>query len=274
MAGKQKQRQSAPSVTVKAPPVEPAHAGTFIVSGEGDKINFQLVGDAPTDKESALFVRMDRLHTRINALFVNDQRKRYEYCGALRSLAQTVFSREATLLELGNIGIDQLVNDIVTREGWRIKLDYLKKLGEWIAVSVVFAMLIYLILEHWASFSAANTDRLQAFVVLYIGSQLGVFLSFGSRRTSFGLEELLEVAATNSEPVVRLVYTGMLAIAFGLIVSQGLLVLQFGSFNAKDFVDGFESALLVGLIMGLIEKTLSLRLGNEIATMGKVPTAA
>lgn len=235
--------------------------GAFLVSGEGTEIVFEQHPDVPQAPEDQirLYVKFASLHSRLRALFDTDAARLEHYVRRLRSIAQVSISGKSVDPALGEAAYTQLVADIVDREGWRIKLGYLRQLGLVSGGMSAAALVLYVVL-----INCTTLQMLGNYALLFIGSQIGVFLSVAARRSNTSMDELMEVRHTRWEPFVRLLYTGLLALTLGLLLAKGAITLAFGQFNAGSFITDIPAALLTGLIMGLAEKTLSLRLSSQV----------
>jgi hypothetical protein len=88
---------------------------------------------------------------------------------------------------------------------------------------------------------------------------VGAWLSVASTRTSVGLDTIHEFLDYGREPVVRLVFVALLAIALSLFLQEKLITIKIGDIDLASFTSNSAVALILGLIIGITEKALSLK---------------
>jgi hypothetical protein len=71
------------------------------------------------------------------------------------------------------------------------------------------------------------------------------------------------------EPVVRLIFAGLLTVIFGLLFSTGAVVVKVGALTTADFTRNLQIALLIGMIFGFSETALPSALASQASSFVK-----
>jgi hypothetical protein len=151
--------------------------------------------------------------------------------------------------------LEALQSEILIREGPRVKNAYMKKLGIVAAISAAIAAGAYLILRN----NPQLGQLLYAFrnlLVLWTGTMIGTWLSFGLRRPKVSFKDLGALEDDMVEPAVRLVFTGLIAITIAFIFIRGMINVNIGGLNSADLYAHGSAALLIGLLLGVSEQAL------------------
>ena len=98
-----------------------------------------------------------------------------------------------------------------------------------------------------------NPKEAKAFVILLIGTFVGVCLSYAFRKAEFTLEDLTLPEADFLEPSTRLVFAGTLASVFGFFLLLCLVKVQFGGVELTAFAGIYNLAFVLGIVMGINE---------------------
>lgn len=231
--------------------------GAFIVSPDKDNpkaIKFQLASkdSIPSEEELQLKDDVERTLSVLRILFADDDIKFREYFRPLLSLSQVGLVGEGAQLETAKRDLSSLKNEIVESEAGRVKNKYMKYLGLkalWMgSIPLVFALIINWLLP--------QLILLGNFLILWVGCMAGVWLSFGVRKRFLSFEDLHIPEKDRLEPIIRLIFTGILTIIIGLLFSTEAVVLKIGGISTADFTKSYQVALLFGLLLGFSEKAL------------------
>jgi hypothetical protein len=98
--------------------------------------------------------------------------------------------------------LEELKQDITAREADRINNAYMKKLGFWAAIGVVVFAATWGLLR-WTGAGIWPKNL----AVFEIGTMLGIWLSFGTRKPTLKFEELHILEEDRLEPVVRIAFS-------------------------------------------------------------------
>jgi hypothetical protein len=151
--------------------------------------------------------------------------------------------------------LESLQMEILVREGPRVKNGYMKALGVSAAVSGALAAIIYLTLRNNPHFSQL-LYAYQNLFVLWTGTMIGTWLSFGLRRPKLAFKDLDALEDDMVEPGVRLIFTGLIAITIAFIFSSGMVNVSIGGLNSASLLAHGSSALLIGMLLGVSEQAL------------------
>ena len=151
--------------------------------------------------------------------------------------------------------LETLQSEILMREGPRIKNGYMKTLGLTAAVLAAAAAIIYLVLRNNHSLSELLYGYRNMFV-LWTGTMIGTWLSFGLRRPNISFKDLGALEDDMMEPAVRLIFTGTIAITIAFIFVCGMVNVNVGGLNSAHLLAHGSTALLIGMLLGVSEQAL------------------
>ncbi len=223
-------------------------------------IHFEQVEIKDDEKvpEDQLAIRdeVDRSLTTIRLVFSKSDHAFERYFRPLLSLAQLGLVGTSANPALAMRALSSLHNEIVAAEGGRIKNEYLKILGKWALALGLPALSTATVIEQFG----CDLHAIKAFLLLWTGCMMGVWLSFGARKIVIQFYELGILENDRLNPPMRLVFAGAITVAIGLILSKQFLVLEAGKFSSKDLTDDFQTPILIGIFCGLSELALSSKL--------------
>jgi hypothetical protein len=127
--------------------------------------------------------------------------------------------------------------DVVMRKGKRLIYSYLSRLGYWALGGSAIAILVHL-------FVPAELAAIRSYSLVLSGAMVGAWLSVASTRTSVGLDTI---------------FVALLAIALSLFLQEKLITIKIGDIDLASFTSNSAVALILGLIIGITEKALSLK---------------
>lgn len=231
-------------------------------------IAFQPVPHAviPPDV-AALHIEIERALTTLNMLFAEGTGKlgagdlRYAiYFDKLAGIAIAGLGQDQSLL--GSMALTTLKEEVLVREGGRVKNAYIRRLGVWAFAFVAVLLLLYWSVRGcwlpWPAWLAGQRE----FLVLLLGSSIGTWLSFSIRKVELKFSELAVIENDNLDPAIRLFVVAGLTLTIGLIFSTGFAAISIGKFNT-EFLAMSSHALLIGLFCGIGEQRLSNTVGAK-----------
>lgn len=157
-------------------------------------------------------------------------------------------------LELAVGALEQVRKELVIRKGKRVVYRYLTRLAWWGLGGVGVGVLIVL----------ASAYKLAPWMVGYgpvlIGAMAGAWLSVASGRRDVAFEDLPDFLGSKVEPAVRMAFVGLLALIVALFIKLGAVTITVGNLAFVEFAESTTVALLLGVIAGIGERALSVRI--------------
>jgi hypothetical protein len=212
------------------------------------------------DDEDQLSLRdeIDRTLGVLRFLYAEDIIKFEQYFLPLLSLAELGLSGEKAEPKVAKRVLEELKNEILLREGGRVKNKYMRELGKkaiWLGLpAFAFATVLFVgkVLPEQASF-----------LFLWAGCMAGVWLSFGARKTKLKFEDLCVLEEDRLEPTIRLIFVGLLAIIMGLLIITKVLEIKIGTLVLNNFDKDIRIAFLIGGICGFSETLLPSKIRDQ-----------
>jgi hypothetical protein len=232
--------------------------GTFVVSRRPDDnldILFQPRHSDDPIPEDHLTLKDEVEHTLtvLRSLFPNGGPRFEGYYQPLLALAQVGLAAETPQPEVARRALNALKQQVVTWEGGGIKNRYMKQLGACAALLAAPAAVGALLLL-WAG---SDDTMFARFLAVWGGCMAGVWLSFGARKTAWTFDDLHMPERDRLEPLIRLVFAGLLTIIIALSFSTETVVVAVGTVNSAQVNSSYRVALLVGMLCGFSEQALS-----------------
>ncbi|MEQ8156133.1 MAG: hypothetical protein ABRQ25_14805 [Clostridiaceae bacterium] len=243
--------------------------GCFIVDNEDDRNPLDIVF-RPNDKfidteipseQLKLYNSIAYANSIIKSLkYTDNDRKRY-YIQELRSLAQTGLVGDKALPNLAADSLTILKNEIVKKEGPRIKNEYMLELGKMAGIFSVIAILGLAFVNYVHSYEWG------IFLYVWIGAMLGAWISFGARKMSIEFDKLDNIEDDMMYPYIRLMFVGIVSIILLLFIKTSIITIDIGSFSTTQIQNNLESQLLLGLICGLAESKLAVNIYKKAGSI-------
>ncbi len=234
--------------------------GNYIVSPKEDKsdIVFQLSPtadqDIPIEQQDLLFDVQSTLEI-IRTLYISDARAFANYFDQLLKLSQVGLVGDNAQPQLAKRALEQIKNEITNRESGKIKNKYLKELGTkalWFGLPALILGSVFNYLHcRKIDFDCLNCIYFANLLILWSGTMVGVWLSFAITRTIISFNDLTIIEKDRLEPSLRLIFTGALAIIFGLLFIKKAIVINLGDLSSSQISTDPISAFLLGVILGL-----------------------
>ncbi|WP_118975201.1 hypothetical protein [Taibaiella koreensis] len=246
--------------------------GNYIVSAteERNDIVFSPAPDAedpiPSDQQDLMFQVGSVLEVVKQLYQQNDQASFSNYFNQLLSLAQVGLVGANSQPALALRALEQIKAEIVNRESGKKKNGYLRKLGKLALLAGLPPLLIgccfnYFICRDDNSLPGClNFSYAAALLVLWSGCMMGVWLSFAITRTVLSFDELVIIEKDRLEPGLRLIFTGLLSLVFGLLFIRKAIVVSLGDISSVNMAKDCLTAFIMGVLLGLNEKII----GNSL----------
>lgn len=176
--------------------------------------------------------------------------------------------------EAARLEIDALEADLIEDEAPRLKNARLTHLAS-SAVGLAIAFLVaYVLLRSLPANGpvvallgelGVQRDVAANFMLLWVGTFVGVCLSYAIRTHAFGIAELTCDNPDFLQPNVRLLLTGTFAALLALVALAGLGDVEIGTLKLSDAGLSPMNAFVIGAVLGLSEKKL---MGTVQARLG------
>jgi hypothetical protein len=181
-----------------------------------------------------------------------------------------VFGLAKVALEKGTFDADfakkelaLIERDLIDDKGPYIKNKHIKDLlrcAAWLSIPAFLAYVVLCQYElDWLQKLHANRQVLANFMLLWLGCFLGVCLSYALRKPDMTLEDLVTTDSDFLTPLIRLAFTGTLAMLLVMLSMLKLLDVKFGPLALSEVSSDNQQmlAFVVGVICGIGEKLLS-----------------
>lgn len=244
---------------------------------EAVSIGFAITGDPmPTTQQMELQGNIEKVLRTCTSLYLK--------CGVPRQDSFRIYYVRIFFLaqlglevgvpaELANALLASITADLIDDEAATMKNQHLVKLGRYAAYYSIPALLAYLavkFLPEDMQFSLLwrleiDPAYLAGFAILWVGCFIGVWLSYGIRKTRMSLTDLTLSEADYLAPHIRLLFAGLLTMILGILFAQKFITLSIGSVVMTDITHNPLSALLVGLFCGISEAALPASIGSRAA---------
>ena len=155
--------------------------------------------------------------------------------------------------------LESFRQEFLAHEGSYIKNAYIKKLAHVSACFTLISILLYFFLEISPKDWLLHDVRF--FLLLLAGSSLGTLISFSIRRERLTFTDLGLLEEDRLSPLWRMTISSGLAFVVGLMLWTGMVTVSFGSNPQLMAAPG--SALLIGFLCGIAERTLSGVVGQK-----------
>lgn len=227
--------------------------------------------DIPAEQKT-LRIEVEKTLIALRTIFKDDTKSFKEYFDQLYLLSTAGLSGDPATPILASEGLASLKNDILIKEGGKIKNKYLRSLGKPVIAAVGLLSLLSIVsanipalLETANYFDFFKTNYLvwANFFVMLTGTMAGIWVSFGARKVEIKFDELAIIEEDRLEPVLRIVFVGILATFIGLLFSTEAVQVTVGTVSSKLINHDSRVALLLGFILGFSEKMLALKVSEQ-----------
>jgi hypothetical protein len=240
--------------------------GAFVVSPldtDPRQIHFQTRKDVEATSEQLLLKsEVEKTLVVIQMLFLATDKRYFDYYNPLLSLTQCGLVGDYAQPEVARRALAELKSEIVAREGGNVKNRYLKQLGLMAFISGGVSSLLGSVL-----LLVDRDNLMSSFCFLWLGSMIGVWLSFGSRKTQLTFEELAIPETDRLEPLIRLVFAGLFTCLFGLIFVLKLVIVSIGEIKSFQLDHNLTLAILLGAFCGFSELALPTKFASQASRL-------
>lgn len=224
----------------------------------------EYAGEKLPENQKNLYDEVERTNTVIQSLKNTRYETKREYFNKLLSLAQVGLTGENAQPEVAISALNLLKEQICTREGGRIKNQYMMQLGINATIMVLISFGVLIICDKM------NINECRPYLCTFLGSQIGTWLSFGARKVKLSFDELHIIEEDRLGPWIRLIFIGITSIVFMLFINSGIVQIAIGSISIEDIRKSVELQILIGTMCGLLEHKLAIGIlhkTNEIISI-------
>ena len=154
---------------------------------------------------------------------------------------------------LAGEALEQIRADIVRRVGTPLTYRYLRSLAAWAAGGVVLGGIV-VIIGRWF------VPGIEAYGWVEIGAMVGAWFSVAASRWQIGFDTIPEYLGPNNEPLVRMLFVAIGAAVSALFLQLAILTIKIGTTDLATFQTNIGVALILGIVAGIGERTLSVQL--------------
>ncbi|HKS54166.1 MAG TPA: hypothetical protein VJS12_02705 [Steroidobacteraceae bacterium] len=168
--------------------------------------------------------------------------------------------------DLADAALETTIADLIDDEAGHVKERHLKRLGVNALVADSVAGVLYVLLcltnaylpplDSFLLKLHVQSALLASFMLLLMGSFLGVWLSYAIRTTTFTLTDLTITDTDRLTPAIRLLYAGSLTVILGMLFVLPLVTFEVGGFPITHIASYPMLAFIVGVFCGISELTL------------------
>lgn len=240
--------------------------GSYIVGPTEDQknITFQvhpnlMEGTEIPEDEADFVFEVQKTLTVIDVIFTSQEQKFKHYFDQLLKLSQVALVPPMAQLKLAQKALAGLQQEIVEKESGKIKNNYLQKLG----IRAFFLLMVAVVIRVILYFIPPGdiTTSVIALSTIWMGCMVGVWLSFAIRKVKVPFYGLHILEEDRLEPVIRLVYAGILSIIVGFLLLRKGIIIEIGDISSAQIISDPLVAILFGAFLGIGEQTL----GNTVS---------
>lgn len=228
-------------------------------------IQFSLKSGVVSVPEDQLTLKelVEKSLTVLRRVYASDNAKFATHYNSLLAIAQTGLVGSTANPNVATRALATFKADIVSREGIRVKNEYLIALGSFAFIFVCVATISSALALRFFP----NTEEITSIAAMWIGCMGGVWLSFALGKAEIEFDDLHLVELSHKEPLIRLIFAGFLSMVLWLICDLKVLVLSVGQISTEAIVHNFKIALVFGLFSGLSEKALSSAIRKKVGVV-------
>jgi hypothetical protein len=171
--------------------------------------------------------------------------------------------------EMATTVLNQLKKEVVDQQAGTVKNNYLRLLGKqsaWLGLIPLLAgMILHFMNRDGLAGHYIDLPKTANMLILWSGTMLGVWLSFAITKVELDFEDLAILEKDRLEPLLRLLFTGGLAVVFGLLFIKRALVVELGALSSSSVGSDHVVAFLIGVMLGLNERIIGKVLWKKTA---------
>lgn len=251
--------------------------GCYIVNrnpAKADDIVFSVKPDISqvSELQQKLHLEIEKTLVIVRKLFEKTPLELEQYFSQLLTLAQAGLVPENAQPAISLNALQQLKNEIIDKKSGEVKNSYFKTLGLralYLGIPpLVLALILKLLNYIYPNIdSLSNLSVFANFIFVWCSSLLGIWISFGARKTVLTFEELTTIEEDRLEPVMRMIFAGSISLIFSLLFYKQAITINFGTVSSKDISTDVFIAMIFGVSLGLSEQILGKKITKKAASL-------
>lgn len=234
-------------------------------------INSEYQTEVP-EVQQKLHLEIEKALVVIQMLFETEGNDFQIYYNQLLNLAQAGLVGKNAQPSIAYHALQQLKKEIVDKKSGEIKNNYLKKLGIKAFYYGIIPFVLGVILSVLKSCVKLSSELnefcvLANFFFIWSFCMLGVWLSFGTRKTILNFEDLNILERDRLEPTMRLLFAGFISIIFSLLFYTEMITIEIGNVSSKSISDNFVISIIFGTFLGLCEQVLGKKITQQASSI-------
>lgn len=213
--------------------------------------------DEIPQEQCELYVEIENVSSIIKSLINTDDSIKDEYFKKLLTLAGAGLSGPNAQPLLAMESLKALKQDMLIKEGGRIKNKYMISLGI-VAFSFFMISNILILVFNYMQIYAINK-----YIYTFSGAMIGTWISFGARKVELKFEELSVIEKDRLNPTIRLMFVGLSSVILILFINSGIVEFSVGGLSSHEINSSIELQVLMGIMSGLVENKLAVGLFNK-----------
>lgn len=225
-----------------------------------------------TENQQKLHLEIEKALMIVRQLFKDSPIELENYFSQLLTLAQAGLTPEENAQPTISLNaLQQLKLEIVDKKSGGIKNGYFKDLG-FTAIKIgILPLSCAIAIKTFYYFSddkiLENLSVFSNFLYIWCSSLLGVWISFGARKTILTFEELISIEEDKLEPTLRMLFIGCISIIFSLLFYKQAVTLEIGAISSKEISSDAFVSIIFGFFLGLSEKVLGQKITKKAASV-------
>ncbi|WP_298147539.1 hypothetical protein [Flavobacterium sp.] len=225
-----------------------------------------------SENQQKLHLEIEKTLVVVRKLFENTPIELQHYFSQLLTLAQAgLVPEENAQPTISFNALQQLKAEIIDKKSGEVKNTYFKTLGlkaAYLGLPILIVALTIKTIYYFKNYDIINNlSTFSNFLFVWCASLIGVWLSFGARKTVLTFEELTTIEEDRLEPVIRLIFVGVMALMFSLLFYKEAIVLEIGKISTKSITTDSFTAIIFGVFLGLSEKLIGQKLTKKATSL-------
>ena len=197
------------------------------------------------------------------------RKKRSHYIQELAGISHVGLEHDdPSQIPLARQALNTFRDEFVTNESGPVKNRYLKRLGVPCLLVSVLSFVVYIVAREYGSPQESGVRGVwqiigqfiypfQNFFLLFAGAGVGTWLSFTLRKPALTFLDLVALEEDHLDPGIRVAFVSALVFVVGLLFWTGALKVGIGNIEGGVIKADAAYALLIGLLLGIAERTMS-----------------
>ncbi len=222
--------------------------------------------------QQKLHLEVEKALVVIQMLFEEDDKSFKMFFDQLLSLAQAGLVGDNAQPTIALNALLQFKSELVDKKSGEVKNHYFKTLGIKsfnLGIFPVSVSLAIIILHYYFPLSKEleKLNVISNFLLIWGSCMLGVWLSFGARKTILKFEDLNILEEDRLEPTMRLLFAGAITMVFSLLFYTKAISVEIGNVSLTTIGEDPVIAIIFGTMFGLSEQILGKKITKKAASI-------